>query len=390
MFFDNTPAKCYIFLISSTIELYKMTKKAYMSVNNNDSTRIIYQRSNRKKYYLLIFCAISLFIVTGYAIATGSYGLSLASVIRSLSGEADQKEMAVIWNIRLPRIAAAICSGWGLGLAGCVMQSLLKNPLVSPFTLGISHGAAFGAAFAIVVLQAGMTQISAIRTNATELVMINNMALTTICAFLGSMITTVVILLLARIKKLSSQAIILAGIALSSLFVSGTILIQYFANEVELASIVFWTFGDVARSNWKEIGITAICVIPVTAYFFLKRWELNALDSGDDIAKSLGVHVECVRLIGMVLTALVASFVTAFHGVIAFLGLLAPHIAKRLVSSNHVLLIPMSCMIGAILLLVADTVGRSIIGSGTLPVGVLTSFMGAPLFLYLLIKGKSI
>ncbi len=189
--------------------------------------------------------------------------------------------------------------------------------------------------------------------------MINNMALTTICAFLGSMITTVVILLLARIKKLSSQAIILAGIALSSLFVSGTILIQYFANEVELASIVFWTFGDVARSNWKEIGITAICVIPVTAYFFLKRWELNALDSGDDSAKSLGVHVERVRLIGMVLTALVASFVTAFHGVIAFLGLLAPHIAKRLVSSNHVLLIPMSCMIGAMLLLVADTVGRS-------------------------------
>ncbi|MGD9577598.1 MAG: FecCD family ABC transporter permease [Syntrophorhabdus sp.] len=361
-----------------------------MSVNNNDSARIIYQRSNRKKYYLLIFCAIGLFIITGYAIATGSYGLSLASVIKSLSGEADQKEMAVIWNIRLPRITAAIFSGWGLGLAGCVMQSLLKNPLVSPFTLGISHGAAFGAAFAIVVLQAGMTQISAIRTNATELVMINNMALTTICAFLGSMITTVVILLLARIKKLSSQAIILAGIALSSLFVSGTILIQYFANEVELASIVFWTFGDVARSNWKEIGITAICVIPVTAYFFLKRWELNALDSGDDSAKSLGVHVERVRLIGMVLTALVASFVTAFHGVIAFLGLLAPHIAKRLVSSNHVLLIPMSCMIGAMLLLVADTVGRSIIGSGTLPVGVLTSFMGAPLFLYLLIKGKNI
>ncbi len=270
------------------------------------------------------------------------------------------------------------------------MQSLLKNSLVSPFTLGISHGAAFGAAFAIVVLHAGTPQISALRTSAADLVMINSIVLTTVCAFLGSMMTTVAILLLARIKKLSSQAIILAGIALSSLFVSGTILIQYFSNEVELASIVFWTFGDVARSNWKEIGITALCALPVTIYFFLKRWDLNALDSGDDIARSLGVHVDRLRLMGMILAALIASIVTAFHGVIAFLGLLAPHIARRFVASNHALLIPMSCIIGAILLLLADTAGRTIIGSGTLPVGVLTSFMGAPLFLYLLMRGKNV
>ncbi len=107
-----------------------------MSVNNNDSARIIYQRSNRKKYYLLIFCAIGLFIITGYAIATGSYGLSLASVIKSLSGEADQKEMAVIWNIRLPRITAAIFSGWGLGLAGCVMQFITEEPAGLSFYAG--------------------------------------------------------------------------------------------------------------------------------------------------------------------------------------------------------------------------------------------------------------
>jgi iron complex transport system permease protein len=350
----------------------------------------LYQGSIRRKYYLLLFCALILLVVTAYAVVTGSFTLSLARVVKALSGEADQKEMVVIWSIRMPRIIAAVCAGWGLGLAGCVMQSLLKNPLVSPFTLGISHGAAFGAAFAIVVLHAGTVQSGPLRTAAADLIMINSVVITTTCAFLGAMMTTATILLLARLKKLSSQSIILAGVALSSLFVSGTILIQYFASEVELASVVFWTFGDVARSSWKEIGVTAACSVLVTVYFFMKRWDLNTLASGDDTARSLGVHVDRVRLVGMILAALVASIVTAFHGVIAFLGLLAPHIAKKLVTSNHALLIPMSCIIGSILLLLADTAGRSLVGSGSFPVGILTSFMGAPLFLYLLVRGKNI
>lgn len=359
-------------------------------IADNETLRDLYRGSIRKKYYLLFFCALFLLVVMVCAVITGTFSIPLAKIFRALSGGAERSEMVVIWSIRMPRIMAAIFAGWGLGLAGCVMQSLLRNPLVSPFTLGISHGAAFGAAFAIVILHAGATQISAIRTSASSLVTINSIVLTTLCAFLGAMMTTVFILLLARIKKLSSQSVILAGVALSSLFVSGTILIQYFANEVELASIVFWTFGDVARSNWNEIGITAACVVLITVFFFLKRWDLNALASGDDTARSLGVNVDRIRLTGMVLTALIASIVTAFHGVIAFLGLLAPHIAKKLVTSNHNLLIPMSCIVGSILLLLADTTGRSIIGSGTLPVGILTSFMGAPLFLYLLIKEKNV
>lgn len=359
-------------------------------IAGNGTLRDLYRGSIRKKYYLLCFCALLLLVVIVCSVITGTFSLPLTRIVRALSGGGERSEMVVIWSIRMPRIAAAVFAGWGLGLAGCVMQSLLRNPLVSPFTLGISHGAAFGAAFAIVVLHAGAIQIGSLRTSATNLIAINSIALTTSCAFLGAMITTVFILLLARIKKLSPQSVILAGVALSSLFVSGTILIQYFASEVELASIVFWTFGDVARSNWNEIGITAVCVVLVTVFFFLKRWDLNALASGDDTARSLGINVDRIRLTGMVLTALIAAIVTAFHGVIAFLGLLAPHIAKKLVTSNHNLLIPMSCIVGSILLLLADTAGRSIIGSGTLPVGILTSFMGAPLFLYLLIKEKNV
>jgi iron complex transport system permease protein len=209
----------------------------------------------------------------------------------------------------------------------------------------------------------------------------------TLFAFLGSITATLVILLLASLKKMSPESIILAGVALSSLFTSGTILVQYFATEVEIATVVFWTFGDVARSSRQEICLLGVVTACVVIYFMYNRWNLNALATGDDSAKGLGVEINRLRLAGMLLAALVAALATAFHGVIAFLGLLSPHIARRLAGSEHGLLIPYSCLTGSLLLLLADTLGRIIVGSGTLPVGVLTSFMGAPLFLYLLIRG---
>ena len=341
----------------------------------------------RRKTLLFFVLLISLGLLMVYAITAGTYDLTLWKVIRALLGYDEGAAGIVIWNIRMPRIVAAIVAGWGLAISGTAMQCLLKNPLGSPFTLGISQGAAFGAALAIVVLGAGATQSSVVRTTASSLVFIKDLSSVTGFAFLGAMAATLVILALSRMKRLTPASIILAGVALSSLFVSGTILIQYFATEVEVATIVFWTFGDVSRSNWQEIGVMTAASVAVTFYFVLNRWNLNALSSGEDVAKGIGVEVERVRLWGMLLAALVAALVTAFHGVIAFLGLLAPHIARRMVGADHRFLLPFSCIVGALLLLLADTAGRVLIGSGTLPVGVLTSFMGAPLFLYLLVRG---
>jgi iron complex transport system permease protein len=343
--------------------------------------------------FALFFCAV---VALGcFALARGSFDISLSKVITTLLGQGEGSTGVVIWNIRMPRIVAAIVAGWCLGLSGAVMQCLLKNPLASPFTLGISQGAAFGAAFAIVILGAGGAEVavghsSTIQTtSAAGPLTIRNMYSVTSCAFIGALIGTLVILALARLKKMAAESIILAGVALSSLFVSGTILVQYFATEVEIASVVFWTFGDVSRSNWREIGLMTASAVAVTSYFALKFWDLNALSAGEDVARSLGVNVDRFRLIGMLLTALIASLVTAFLGVIAFLGLLAPHIGRRLVGGDHRFLIPHSCIIGSLLLLLADTISRTLVGSGTLPVGVLTSFMGAPLFLYLLMRGYS-
>ncbi len=341
-----------------------------------------YGASVKTKVLLLFLLAAGLVALAVTAIAVGRYTLPLTDVVRGLLGSARETVSVVVWNIRMPRIAAALAVGWALALSGMAMQSLLKNPLGSPSTLGISQGAAFGAAFAIVALHAG--EIHSLLSGPTPNLTFRAIYSITFFAFLGSMAAAAAIVLLARIKRMSTEAVILAGVALSSLFVSGTILLQYFASDTEIGAVVFWTFGDVARSSWQEIGIVALITVAATLYFAGKSWNLNALAAGDDAASALGVLVERERLLGMAIASALAAFVTAFHGVIAFLGLLAPHIARRLVGADHRFLIPGSCLVGSILLLAADTAGRYLVGSGALPVGVLTSFMGGPLFLYLL------
>ena len=360
-----------------------------MDIDFSRSITLSHRALFRKKVLLFFFLLILLGALIVYAIAVGSYELSSWSILRALLGQAEGPVHTVVWNIRMSRIVAAMVSGWGLALSGMAFQSLLKNPLASPSTLGISQGAAFGAAFAVVALGAGGMQGGTLRMQGSSPLNIHSLYAVTFFAFVGAMAATAVILALARIRKMSPEAIILAGVALSSLFVSGTILLQYFASEVELAAVVFWAFGDVARSTWKEISIVAAAALLSTLYFVLNQWNLNAFSAGEEVAKGLGVETEKMRVSGLFMATLIAALITCFHGVIAFLGLLAPHIGRRLVGSDHRLLIPHTCVIGAALLLAADTIGRYVVGSGTLPVGVLTSFMGAPLFLYLLLRGST-
>ena len=358
-----------------------------MAVAIASSPTLAYRTAVRGKILLFLFSFALLVLLALAAIAVGPYGLSLREILRTLAGQGEGAMSAVIWEIRLPRIASAVIAGCGLALTGTVFQSLLKNPLASASTLGISHGAAFGAAFAIVVLGAGGFQTSALRTAAAGQWHLAGITSVTFFAFAGALAATLAILALARLRRMSAEAVILAGVALSALFTSGTILIQYFAEDVEIAAVVFWTFGDVARATWREVGIMGSATAAALAWFVFRQWDLNALTAGEDVARGLGVEVDRLRRHGMLLAAFVAALITCFQGVIAFIGLLAPHIARRLVGSDHRLLTPLSCLVGALLLLAADTLGRIVVGSGALPVGVITSFMGAPLFLFLLLKG---
>ncbi|PRR68998.1 FecCD family ABC transporter permease [Neomoorella humiferrea] len=336
-----------------------------------------------RRNILIIFFLVFLSCLVGiYAINAGSAELTPYQVIRTLLGLGESRADIIIWNIRLPRVLAAFTAGVGLSVAGCVMQNILRNPLASPFTLGVSQGAACGAALAIVALGAGSTQ----RTVA-DAVLINNPYVVTFSAFLGAMAATLVIIFLASQKGFSPEAMVLSGVALGSLFSAATIIIQYFASDVQVAAIVFWTFGDIGRASWRDLEIMVLVIAVAFLYFMANRWNYNALDGGEETAKGLGVNVEKVRLLGMFTASLITAAIVSFLGIIGFIGLVGPHLMRRLIGGDHRFLIPAAGVMGGLLLLAADTVGRTVIAPVVLPVGAITSFMGAPMFLYLLARG---
>ncbi|MBC7230798.1 MAG: iron ABC transporter permease [Actinobacteria bacterium] len=317
-----------------------------------------------------------------FAMTLGSADVSPLQVLRALTGQADQRTAQIVIHIRLVRVLAAVVAGIGLSVAGCVMQGVLLNPLASDYTLGVSQGAAFGAALAIVAMGAGSVQ-----STGADAVLIRNPYLVTVAAFAGAISATLAVLLLARYKGISPEAMVLAGIAFGSLFSAGTVITQYFASDVQVASIVFWTFGDIGRASWQELGIMSAITLPAAAYFILNRWNYNALVSGDDTARSLGVDVARTRMAGMFLASLITAVAVSFLGIIAFVGLVSPHLVRRAIGSDYRFLLPGACAMGALLLLASDTLSRTVVAPVVLPVGAITSFMGAPLFLYLLAKG---
>ena len=208
-----------------------------------------------------------------------------------------------------------------------------------------------------------------------------------LCAFLGSIAVALVILGLSKFRQVSPEGIVLAGVAISSMFTGATTLIQYFADEVELSTLVFWTFGDLGSTSWRDLGGMGAVVAVLCVYCFIHRWDYNALLSGEETAISLGINVKQLTLVNMILCCLCSSVVVSNVGLISFIGLVAPHIVRMVVGNNHVYLIPGSVLGGATLLLLGDLFARTVISPVILPIGAITSFLGGPLFLYLLFKG---
>jgi iron complex transport system permease protein len=333
-----------------------------------------YHEFLKRKYRFGLFILLSLIAFILISISIGSYHLPFHEI---LAGN------PVIMNIRLPRIITAILVGASLAVSGAVMQCVLRNYLASPFTLGISQGAAFGAAFAIIYLGVGIMH----RTG--EGITILNPYIISLFAFFGSLISVFVILLLSKLRTLSPESMILAGVAMASLFQASTMLMQYFAeNEVLIASVVFWTFGDVGRTVWMEISIIFVAFVFSLIYFFYRRIDYNTLLSGDEVALSLGVDVKRIRLEGMLVSSFLTSVCVSFTGIIGFVGLVAPHVVRIIIGGDYRFLILISTLVGALLLLLADTIGRMIISPVVIPVGIVTAFIGAPTFIYLLMRGE--
>ncbi|MCL2205741.1 MAG: iron ABC transporter permease [Treponema sp.] len=342
----------------------------------------MYKQYIRKKWLTLFALAAVLFLMIVLSVSAGSVRISFVEIISALFGGGEAANRVIVWNVRMPRIAAGIAVGTALAMAGCIMQNVLRNPLAAPATLGVAQGASFGAALAIVYFGAGI-QINA---GTAAAITITNPYMVTIFAFLGGIATTAVILGLSRIAKVTPTVMILAGVALSALFSGATTLVQYFADDVMLASIVFWTFGSLGRAGWNEITFIFILGIAAFIYFFFNRWNYNAMESGTHTAKSLGVNVDVLILASMTIAALISAVAVAFVGIINFIGLIAPHMARKFVGNDHRFLIPCSALTGAALMLAADLASRMIRAPAILPIGALTSFLGAPLFLYMIVK----
>ncbi len=349
-----------------------------------ESAWVAYGAYTRRKTLLIAGLIVVTLLLGILAMALGSARLSVVEVMRALAGSGDQRTTQIVMNIRLPRVLAALVAGMGLALAGCIMQNVLQNPLASDYTLGVSQGAAFGAAVAILALGAGSVNAAGAVNDA---LLIRNPYLVTMSAFAGSLMATVTILLMARYRGITPEAMILAGVAMGSLFTAGTVLVQYFATDVQVASIVFWTFGDLGRASWQDLSIISVVTLLAMVYFMIKRWDYSVLSSGDEIAGSLGVDVGRTRMLGMFLASLVTAAAVSFLGIIAFVGLVAPHLMRRIIGGDYRFLIPASAVAGSLLLLVSDTLARNVIAPVVLPVGAVTSFMGAPLFIYLLVRG---
>ncbi len=345
----------------------------------NSSLRMEYRRFIGRKMLFLISLVLGIILLAGYAATRGSADISVIDVYTTILArfipgyfETTWFSDTIVWGLRLHRIMLAIVGGMGLAIAGAVMQGILKNPLASPFTLGIASAAGFGAALAI-VLGAGFI--------GGEYIIIAN-------AFVFTLLAAMSVYGLAKYKGITPETMILAGIAIMYLFSAMTSFLQYVGNADQVQEVVFWMMGSLGRSSWDKVWIVTAIVAICFPYLLLKSWDINAMGTGDETAKSLGVNVERTRIVCMILVSLITAGVICFTGTIGFIGLVSPHISRMVIGGDHRFLLPASALVGGLLLLGADTVARTILDPVILPVGIMTAFLGVPFFVYLFLRRK--
>lgn len=279
----------------------------------------------------------------------------------------------IIWQLRVPRVLLAIFGGAALSVAGTIYQGLLRNPLVSPYTLGTAPAAAFGAAVSILILGASGLEGYTLIFGA-------------LIAAVGDM---AIVLALASKKNLDSTTLILLGIALTQLFAALTAGIEFFANDNVLAVIVQWTWGTVNDALWYQAVTMMIVVVIAYPYLQYRSGALNAIAfAGDDAAKTLGVPVVRLRLELIVIATLLTAVSISFMGIIGFVGLVGPHIARLVIGANHRFLLPFSALVGAVILVGADIIGRVIFEPIAIPAGIIDALVGAPIFIYLVVSRR--
>ena len=331
-----------------------------------------------------LYVLVGLFVLTVVAVLVsllvGQSNLTAKEALSAFFGLGSDKARRIVWYVRMPRIVAAVLVGFGLAISGQVMQTTLRNPLASPSTLGVSNAAVFGANLAI-VLGAG-----AFGGAGSTVLNINDPYVVTLSAFAFSYLSVLFIVFIARFRKFSPAVVVLLGVAFGALFTALTTFIQYLASDQVLSAAVYWSFGDLSRASYLKIAFVAACVAPSFIVFFFLGWKYNALSAGEDTARSLGVRIDLLRLTTLLLASLITAVCVSFFGVIGFIGVVCPQLMKRFVGSDSRILLPSAGLAGSFLLVVSDTVSRVIVPGLNVPVGAVTAVLGAPVFLYVLLR----
>ena len=344
-----------------------------------------YERYTRRKQAALILALLVTLTAALLYMGIGSIRLRPAEILQVFFGGGEAKHVTAVRNIRLPRVLAAMLIGAILAASGAVMQCVLRNPLASASTLGVSQGAAFGAALGIIVFGGGMITNS----NSNSTVSISNPYIVTLCAFAFGSVSSLVVIAISQLKReMGPGGLILAGTALSAMFSGGSTLLQYFADDTSLGAVVFWTFGNLGNVGWRDLRFLAVIFALCFAFYLYNRWNYNAMEAGYDTAKSLGVNAERLMLLSMAVCSLSAAAAVSFAGIISFVGLIAPHMMRFFVGKDHRYLIPGSAVCGALLLILADAAAKLIAPPVILPIGAIMSFIGGPVFLILLFRGR--
>ncbi len=345
--------------------------------SGTENFRASYSRATTKRVAFLIFAVVLTIFLAMYGVTVGSYKIEFTEVYKYIwdwitgATPDNATKYHIAAEVRFPRILTALVAGFGLAIAGCTMQAMLKNPLADPYTMGISSGAGFGAAIAILL---------GIEVIAGGGVVLN--------AFIFAIIPSLVILFLSKFHSASPTMMVLCGIGMMYLFNAVTQIFMLTSHPEDMATVYQWMVGSISGTSFDNVLVMAAVVIPGCLIIQILSKSLNAMGLGDESAKSLGVDVEKSRLFMMLVLTVVAAAVVSYTGIIGFIGLVAPHIARLFVGTDNRYLLIASGLIGACLLIFADIISRMLIAPHILPVGVITSCIGGPLFLILVLRSR--
>ncbi|MEJ8475520.1 FecCD family ABC transporter permease [Roseibium algae] len=327
---------------------------------------------------IMILCAACLLLAASFIfdISNGPGNFPMSKVVEVLWDKASHgvRMEVIIWDFRLPIALTAVLVGAMLAVAGAQMQTILNNPLAEPFTLGISTAASFGAALAIVL---GWSLIPGV-----------GHLIVTINAFLFAFGTCAFILLATRLKGVSSETIILFGIAIFFVFNAALAMMQYRASEDQLSRIVFWMMGSLTRASWEKIGLGTALLAVVIPICLMRSWQLTALRMGEETARSMGVDVNRLRAEMLLIISLLAATAVAFVGTVGFVGLVGPHIARMIVGEDQRFFLPLSALIGALMMSLTSILSKMITPGVLYPIGIITALIGVPVFISVILSTR--